>query len=197
MHQATDEELIAEARAARNPADRNAIVEQLFERHYRRVALWCLRWTRNRDDAQDLAQEIFLKVYRNLDSFQGSSKFTTWLFTVCRNHCINSATTARSRECAELDEILTATLPSVEPDPEQQLFTRRHWAAARELMDQHLDETERHVLLLHYAEGLSLPMVTRVLNLTNASGAKAYIVSSHRKLKAAVERWKARSTRST
>ena len=197
MNQGTDEELIARSRAASGPEERNEAVEQLFERHYQRVALWCLRWKGDREEAQDLAQEIFLKVHRSLDSFQGGSKFTTWLYTICRNHCINAGVAARSRECVELDDALSATLQSDDPDPEEQLSTRRRWEAARELIERHLDEMERRVLLLHFVEGWSLPMVSRALNLTNPSGAKAYMVSGQRKLKSAVERWKPRASRAT
>lgn len=191
----TDEDLIGRARAPSSEEDRRASVEALFERHYSRVALWCLRWTGNREEAKDLAQDVFMKVYRNLDSFQGGSKFTTWLYTVCRNHCINAGMASRSRECVELDEALKATLASREPGPEEQLVAQRKLNEARELVERNLDETERQVLMLHYVEGLSLPMVTRALNLTNASGAKAHIVSGNRKLKLAVERWKARGPR--
>lgn len=191
MNQISDEELIARSRAALDQHERNAVIEELFHRHYQRVALWCVRWTGDGQKAQDLAQEIFLKVHRNLDSFHGDSKFTTWLYTVSRNHCINSDMASRSRECVELDEVLSSTLRSREPNPEEQFVFERKLATAKELIDRHLDETERQVLLLHYVEGLSLRMVSRLLKLTNTSGAKAYIVSGHRKLKVAMERLKA------
>jgi RNA polymerase sigma-70 factor (ECF subfamily) len=195
MREETDEELIARSRTAATEDVRNNIIEELFGRHYRRVALWCIRWTGDREAAQDLAQEIFLKVHRNLDSFQGGSRFTTWLYTVSKNHCINSGMSSRLRECVELDEVLSATLQSADPNPEQQLSSLRQVALARELVDRCLDDTERRVLLLHYVEGWSLPMVSRALKLTNPSGAKAYIVSGHRKLKSAVERLKSNVAR--
>ena len=186
MTSETDEEILARWRGALSERDRNAALEVLFERHYQRVAVWCLRWSGNRDAAQDLAQEIFLKVQRSLDSFEGNAKFSTWLYMVCRNHCFNA--TAKSKEHVELDE----GLRSLEAGPEEQLDAGRKWAVARELIEENLDETEKKVYLLHYLEGWSLPMVSRSLSLTNASGAKAYMVSGQRKLKAALDRWKAR-----
>lgn len=190
----SDEELIERARAATEIGARNQIIEELFQRHYQRVALWCLRWTQNQDAAQDLAQDIFLKVHRSLHLFQGQSKFTTWLFMVCRNHCINAGMTARSKDSQELDEALSARLASAEPNPEQAAETNARWQMARNLVDRHLDETERKVFLLHHVEGWSLPAVSRSLALTNASGAKAYLVSAQRKLKAALARGKARES---
>lgn len=189
----SDEDLIGHARGASSIEERNACIEELFERHYQRVALWCLRWTGDRDQAADLAQEIFLKVHRNLASYQGQSKFTTWLYTVCRNHCINSGLAARSRESVELDDTLLATLATSSPSPEESALRRDRQKLAREFLDQNLDTTERDVYLLHHVEGWSLPMVSRALQLTNSSGAKAYLVSAQRKLKTAVARWKART----
>ena len=189
----SDEDLIEQARAATSIEVRNALTEQLFARHYRRVALWCLRWCGNREQAEDLAQEIFLKVHRNLGSFQGQSKFTTWLFTVCRNHCINTGMASRSSEAVELDQDLMSTLAAAGPDPEQSLADSKRHELARELIDRNLDPTEREVFVLHHVEGWSLPMVSRALKLENASGAKAYLVSAQRKLKTAVTRWRART----
>lgn len=195
MEHLTDEDLIARSRAASGLVERNRIIEQLFERHYSRVAVWCLRWTGNREEAQDLAQEIFLKVHRSLDSFQGSSKFSTWLYMVCRNHCFNANAEWRGRESVELSDALAGVLSSGEPDPEQALASKARWSAAREMIDKHLDETERKVLLLHFVEGWPLLMVSRALRLTNASGAKAYIVSGMRKLRTAAERWKGKGSK--
>ncbi|MBL8213703.1 MAG: sigma-70 family RNA polymerase sigma factor [Bryobacterales bacterium] len=189
----SDEDLIEQARAATSMEERNALTEQLFERHYRRVALWCLRWCGSREQAEDLAQEIFLKVHRNLASFQRQSKFTTWLFMVCRNHCINSGMAARSSEAVELDQDLMSTLAAAGPDPEQSLAQAKRRELALELIHRNLDPTEREVFVLHHVEGWSLPMVSRALQLNNASGAKAYLVSAQRKLKTAVARWRART----
>jgi DNA-directed RNA polymerase specialized sigma24 family protein len=59
-------------------------------------------------------------------------------------------------------------------------------------LDQELDEIEKQVFILHYADEVPLKVITRLLGLTNRSGAKAYIVSARRKLSRAVREWKAR-----
>ena len=65
----------------------------------------------------------------------------------------------------------------------------------QELINGSLDETERQVMTLHYGEDMTLDSISRLLNLQNASGAKAYIVSAKRKLQTAIGRMKARNTR--
>ncbi|MEJ1936911.1 RNA polymerase sigma factor [Nostoc sp. NIES-2111] len=195
MASETDEEIVARWRGALSERERHAALETLFERHYAKVALWCLRWAGDRDRAQDLAQEIFVKVQRGLESFEGNAKFTTWLFTICRNHCFNAAAASREKDHVEIDTMLEERLSGGGPGPEEQLAAGRKMELAREWIDKQLDATEKQVYLLHFLEGWSLPMVSRALDLQNASGAKAYLVSAQRKLKVAVERWKAKAER--
>ena len=182
MNQLSDEELIA--LALRN-SDQRAL-DELFSRHYRKVALWCLRYAGNRETAADLAQEVFLRAQRNLHSFAGNAQFSTWLYTICRNHCFN-ALKAR-KEAEELDGNLGTDAPEFEAelDRAEQSDKMREWVNTL------LDETERQVFVLHYAEEMPLASITRLLGLTNASGAKAHIVSARRKLQEAVRRWRAR-----
>jgi len=147
--------------------------------------LWCLRYAGNVEDAADLAQEVLTRVWRNLDSFQGSSRFTTWLYTITRNHCLNYVKARANRpECAS-DQLLESLVHPLQRDIADDLEMRRRRALVRAWIDETLDETERRAVVLHYGEELSLSTVTRLLGLTNPSGAKAYIVSARRKLEAA------------
>ena len=70
----------------------------------------------------------------------------------------------------------------------------RAWSArlVHSLLDEALDETEKKVFILHYGDDLPLDTITRLLGLSNRSGAKAYVVSARRKLTRAVRLWKAR-----
>lgn len=72
-----DIELIKEALGGNRRA-----YEALVKRHQQYVFTLALRFTRNREDAEEIAQDSFLKAFRNLGSFQGESRFTTWLYTI-------------------------------------------------------------------------------------------------------------------
>src|SRR6516225_10653277 len=89
MEVLSDEELVDRYRAIAGP-QQEEFLNQLFERHRTRVAAWCYRMTGDVDAATDLAQEVFLKAFQNLEAFQGQSKFTTWLYSIARNHCIDA-----------------------------------------------------------------------------------------------------------
>lgn len=185
LEQLLDEELVAQYRSAAQAGEREQYVNELFRRNYTRVARWCLRFTEERERAADLAQEIFVKAYQNLASFQGQSKFTTWLFVIARNHCLN-AVRADARQATELqandsEEILLG-ITDDSPTPYSAVERKATAERVRALLNEALDETEKAVFTLHYGEEMPLDTITRLLGLENQSGAKAYIVSAKRKL---------------
>jgi len=85
----SDEELVARPRSQPESPEAERWLNELFQRHQRRVALWCLRITGNRESAADLAQEVLLRAFRSLESYRGDSKFSTWLYSITRNHCFS------------------------------------------------------------------------------------------------------------
>lgn len=189
MEQSSDEELLAQAKSCRDVARQRELLDQLFSRYHARVGLWCFRVTGDRDSGADLAQEIFIKVQQNLESFRGDAKFSTWLYTVTRNHCLNDAHRRAARRESAMEPI-EMDLPH---DDRFDLRMERDEEARhmRKLLAETLDETEHRVMALHYGEEMTLETITRLLGLTNASGAKAFVVSARRKLKTAVARWRA------
>ena len=75
----------------------NAAWEQIVARFRRRVFHIAYKFTGKHDDAEDLTQEIFLRVFKSLDKFNRDADFSTWLSSVARNHCIDHYR-ARKRE---------------------------------------------------------------------------------------------------
>src|SRR6188474_2725060 len=62
--------------------------DELFRLHWRRVYAVCLRMTGNTADAEDLSQEVFVQVFRKLNTFRGESSFTTWLHRLTVNQVL-------------------------------------------------------------------------------------------------------------
>ncbi len=188
MQHLGDEELIFRFRSGEGPPQNDPYLNELFSRYSERVAAWCWRHTGDRELATDLAQEIFLRVFERLDSFEGNARFSTWLYTVARNHCLNSLKARAVRKEDAMEPIVVEPLDEATPSAEQELIRRGRVDEMRRLMRDELDETEQRVMVMHYGEELSLDAVTRALGLENASGAKAFIVSARRKLQRALER---------
>ena len=184
----SDEELVAVYRENAGSdweiQGRQDAAAELFLRHQARIMRWCYRFTRDRESACDLAQEILLRAFRNLDSYRGECRFSTWLYVIARNLCM---TAIQKRSCEPVWVVKTSATDfpdtlavDVYTAVEAEQRRRRSW---RLILDT-LDKTEARVMLLHYGQEMPLNTVSRVLGLTNKSGAKAYIVSARRKLNA-------------
>jgi RNA polymerase sigma-70 factor, ECF subfamily len=183
-----DDQLVLELRN-RTGSAREAVVEELFGRHCVRVGRWCYRFTGDRERAADLAQDVFLKAHRYLDSYKGTAQFSTWLYTIVRNE---AASRLRAVEPPMEDEELLAHIAALDPDPEELAARESSAGRLKQFLDSSLDDTERTVFTLHYGDDLPLDTITQLLKLTNTSGAKAYIVSARRKLARAAKRLTAR-----
>jgi RNA polymerase sigma-70 factor (ECF subfamily) len=189
----SDEALIARYQAEADKSLAEQYVNELFRRHHVKIARWCFSVTGDRESAADLAQEICVKAYQNLSQFKGQSRFTTWLYAITRNHCLNAVRSRGAAPAMDSDETIN-TLPDLASENPQSAAERKQLAGiARQFVNEALDETERAVFTLHFAEELPLDVITRMLKLENASGAKAYLVSARRKLDRVVKRWKAKA----
>ncbi len=178
---ASDEELIARAR--REPGLADACFGELYRRYHPKVAAWCLRIAGDREEAADVAQDVFLRIHSRLDSFRGDSRFSTWLYQVTRSVSLNRAEYQARRRAKSLDEEGTPEVADELPAISDDLEAAEIHARLREAVTNDLEPLESRVLILHYVHGLTLARIGAVLELSNKSGAKAYIVSALRKLK--------------
>ena len=188
LQRLSDEQLIERSRLG-EPDGSDACLAELYRRYHPKVAAWCLRICGDRDEAADVAQEVFLRVHQRLASFRGDSRFSTWLYTVTRSVAVNRGVAARRRHADQLDEESGPELVEPSPDAESRLAKAEILAAFREAMERDLEPLEAKVIYLHYVDGLPLAAVTDLLGLDNKSGAKAYVVSAGRKLKRRFGRW--------
>jgi RNA polymerase sigma-70 factor (ECF subfamily) len=77
--------------------------EVLVGRHRKQVYNFILRFVRNPAQAEDLLQETFLRVVKSADSYERQAKFTTWLYTIARNLCVDASRRSRHRQADSLD----------------------------------------------------------------------------------------------
>ena len=189
MDEVSDEDLVDRYRAAGGSPRGDSYIGELFQRHHSRTAAWCLRMTGDVDSAADLAQDVFINAFRGLHGFRGGSKFTTWLYSIARNRCMDELRSRRIRpeQAADgvMEEIEDARIEQVTAAMER----RDSEELLRRLMRESLEEIELKVMTLHYFHEMPLEAIGRLLQLSNSSGAKAFIVSAKRKLGRALERW--------
>ena len=91
--------------------------DELMIRYERQIYRVCYRFVDNRDDAMDLAQEVFIKAFEHLPTFRRESSLKTWLYRIAMNHCINHVK-KHAREFVEVSETTGSINPSVHSDLE-------------------------------------------------------------------------------
>ncbi|HEX4022277.1 MAG TPA: RNA polymerase sigma factor [Acidobacteriaceae bacterium] len=149
------------ARLKRRDADQ---VEELIELYQHRLLRYLLFLTGNRDLAQDLFQETWLRVLERGGQYNGHARFDTWLFTIARNLMLDNT---RRRVMKSLDEPIAADgeqtmdVPSGAPSPFESFQSRENAALVGQALLQ-LNSIYREVLVLRFHEELSLEEIANV-----------------------------------
>ena len=140
---------------------------ELLKIYYADVYAYLRRLCGNRHDAEDLTQQTFLKAWSSLGGFAGRSKFSTWLYRIAHNTYLdwlrkNNASTQSCpdqwwQEC--IDE---------NPGPLAHLAERQLAQRLYQAVDQ-FDEDKKHVVHLHYYQGLSIRETAKVLNIATST----------------------------
>ncbi len=137
--------------------------EALVRMYQSRVYSVALQYVRNPDEARDLAQDIFVRVYRRLDTFQGHETFLPWLMRLARNASIDHLRRKKARPPRtdiSVDE--GPQIPDPGPDPEQNWMTDRRRRLVYQALEQ-VSEANREMILLKEIQGLNLQEIADLL----------------------------------
>jgi len=148
----------------------------LVEKYHRPMIHFLYRMVRNQAVAEELAQEVFLRVYRARDSYRAEARFTTWLYRIATNLAVNHARDTRHERAAQtvyLDEPdqETGTTPDLaddEPSAEQQMLRKERMAAIKSHV-MALPERQRMAVLMHKYQGMDYRQIGEVLKLSESA----------------------------
>ena len=160
----SEEQLIRRAQQGDNGA-----FEELLLVHQKKVYNLCLRMSANPDDALDLSQEAFLRAWRSLGQYQFEASFSTWLFRLTSNICIDFLRRKKRRQETSLtesyddsDEGAELSVPDAQPGPEQQAITNETKIELARAMEQ-LSPEHREILQLRVIEDLQYEQIADIL----------------------------------
>lgn len=146
-----DPAVIAWVRAALK-GDQDAFAELVYA-HQDAVFNLCYRILNDRGEAEDAAQEAFLRAYLNLSRYDPSRSFKTWLLTIASNHCIDRLRRRRMKYLSiEDDPLPSLTLSSDEPEPEDVAVERETSQALSALLDRLAPDYRAAVVLRYWYE---------------------------------------------
>jgi RNA polymerase sigma-70 factor (ECF subfamily) len=134
--------------------------EPIVQRHSRRVFNFIFQLTRQRQDAEDLTQQTFIKAYRNLHRFDCARPLINWLLTIARRTALNHFRDSKKWEV--VPDHLASTEPSPARSAEQHEHAENVWAHARRLLSQR----EFEVMWLRFGEELSTEEAARIVGVT-------------------------------
>ena len=150
--------------------------DYLVEKYRRPMISFMYRMTHNQAVAEELAQEVFLRVYRSRQSYEASAKFTTWLYRIATNLAVNHARDTkheRPENTVNIDEPDTETGMTVDVadaglNAEQTILRRERLAAIREQVEA-LPERQRMAVLMHKYQNMDYKQIAAVLKLSESA----------------------------
>ena len=144
--------------------------EYLVQKYRRPMVSFMYRMARNSAVAEDLAQEVFLRVYRSRETYEASAKFSTWLYRIATNLAVNHARDTRherpevqvSLDEPDEDTGTTLELPDASLNAEQQMVRRERLLAIRRRVEA-LPEQQRLAVVMHKYQQMDYKQIAEVL----------------------------------
>src|SRR4051812_13267198 len=174
----------------RAKAGEQSAFEYLVQKYRRPMVSFMFRMAHSNAAAEDLAQEVFLRVYRSRESYEASAKFTTWLYRIATNLAVNHARDTRherpenmvSLDEPDEDSGRTLDVPDRTPSVEDKLVKRERLAAIRQRV-QDLPERQRIAVVMHKYQQMDYRQIADVLKLSE-SATKSLLFRAYETLRA-------------
>lgn len=160
INKQTDEDLV-KAIVQKNDT---LLFEILYDRYASLVYNKCYGFARDADEAKDMTQDVFLKLFVKLASFKGKSKFSTWLYAFTYNHCVNYVTrnTAKKFEKQSVDY---KDIENISDDEEEDNSFLNMRVDKLKVALELISPEEKMILLLKYQDFLSIKEIESVLDI--------------------------------
>ena len=158
----------------------------LVARYQQYVFTLAMRYVNNRELAEELAQDVFVKAYKYLADFKGNSKFSTWLYTIVHTTCLSQLRKKKDETILlEEEKMVSLSDNTYEQKPSDRLEQKTQKQMLENAM-KHLPETEAELLTLFYQAEQSIEEVGMIMGLTT-SNVKVKLFRARQKLKEVLE----------
>ncbi len=147
----------------------------LFEKYQQPIYSICYRFVRNEDDARELTQDVFIKIYRNLKKFNGKSKFFTWIYRITVNTCISFK--RKFHQAIEFDDSTSHSI-------ERNLMLKK---AIDDALAK-LPKRQRAAFILRHFEGYTFEEIGEIMEISTGA-AKANHFQAIKRLRVLLKDW--------
>jgi RNA polymerase sigma-70 factor, ECF subfamily len=159
-----------------------AAFQALVERHRSMVYRVAYQFAGNHHDAEDIAQEVFIKVYRSLDRFRQDAQLSSWMYRIVMNACIDHRrrqSPAASAPFGEEAEQKMLNTPEETPDPEERAYAGELGVALESAIND-LPKGQRIVFVMRHHQGLKLCEIAESLGLAEGTVKRQLHAAVHR-----------------
>jgi RNA polymerase sigma-70 factor (ECF subfamily) len=147
--------------------------DRLFTGHHKAIYNYVLRMVRDRSLAEELTQDVFVKVYNSLSGFRAESEIATWMFKIATNVCLDHFRSRSYKKSEQTDlitseELIKSSPPgdiTRMPSAEDELISAEMSSCVRSYIDD-LPEDYRAVILLHDQQGFTNPEIAKITGIT-------------------------------
>lgn len=137
----------------------------LYDRYSDKVYRKCLSFVKNEPKAQDMAQDVLLKAFTQLAKFKGTSRFSTWLYSITYNYCVEQY--RRSNRITQVDIDEGPDLADPEEIAEEELLEARADKLRKAL--ERISVEDKMILLMKYQDDVSIRDLTEHLNISDSA----------------------------
>jgi RNA polymerase sigma-70 factor (ECF subfamily) len=156
--------------------------QTLVERHRSMVYRVAYQFAGNHHDAEDIAQEVFIKVYRSLDRFRQDAQLTSWMYRIVMNACIDHRRRQRPAVAAPFGEEAEQRMlntPEERPDPEERAYAGELGQVLESEIGR-LPNGQRVVFVMRHHQGMKLSEIAEALGLAEGTVKRQLHAAVHR-----------------
>ncbi|MFT5884024.1 MAG: RNA polymerase sigma factor (sigma-70 family) [Arcticibacterium sp.] len=167
-----DEELVREYVSTQ----KNFYFEEIYDRYSEKVYRKCFSFTRDTAKAEDLAHDIFLRVITKIGTFKEDARFSTWLYSITYNYCMDNIRKEKKAKEDEWDD----SIEFVEEEMDTELLSMKTEGLQKSL--EQIPETEKAMLLMKYQDNFSIREISETFKISE-SATKMRLLRTKEKMK--------------
>ncbi len=138
----------------------------LYDRYTNKVYAKCMSMLRDQELAEDATQEIFVKILLSLSKFNGKSKFSTWLYSITYNYCIDQIRKEKNENFVQVNDF--SRIDKVDDDMYDSEIKETNVFRLKEVMDK-MNAEDKCILLMKYQDELSIKDICNILDKTESA----------------------------
>lgn len=142
-----------------------AAFRELVTTYREMIVSTCFGFLRNQQEAEDVAQEVFIQVFRNISTFRGESKLTTWMYRIAVNRSLNRLRSTKSQLLMSIDEVFESSGHTDTRSPLDSLENKERAEFLQQAINK-LPENQRTAFVLSKYEGLANKNIAEVMEMS-------------------------------